>query len=106
MPFLTCQGQIDVFGKPQEQKLKLEFSRHILASDAPPIHTIFLPKDCLAAKIIQNSNCFCLAFADGPSVPCEKLVDCFKIEHGLELELVDSEVVGDSVSFTGRVIWG
>lgn len=106
MPILTCQGILDLLGKPTELKESAALDRHIVSSDDPPLHTVFLKRNSLAARIISSSGCFVLNSDDHDRSPCKRLLDCFKVGRSwIECEVVSSSEAGDSVSFTGRVVY-
>lgn len=106
MPILTCQGSVEIVGKSAELKESLLLDRHVVSSDDPPLHTVFLKKDSLASKLISASGCFVLNSDDLEHGSCERLLDCFKVGRSwTECEVVHSSDAGDSISFTGRVVY-
>lgn len=129
---VSCQGKHTLMGKDVEKHDILPITWHAPASSHPPMYAIFVNKDLMGAKIIEESRCFAVNFVsyklfekskDSLVVsgeytnklatlgihesPCEKLPDCFRLHDALgwlECEVVEAKEIGDCVLFIGRVL--
>jgi flavin reductase (DIM6/NTAB) family NADH-FMN oxidoreductase RutF len=130
---VTCRGRYDVVGRTEEKDDVVPLHWHSPVSSHPPLYSIFLQKDLMAAAIIRNSGCFVVNFVPFSMVDvikaamatsgeylekcdaigiheagCDKLVDCFRLKEALgwlECEVVEEKEVGDRVMFIGRVLF-
>lgn len=129
---ISCQGKHTLFGKEIEKHDILPITWHAPASSHPPMYAIFVNKELMGAKIIEESRCFVVNFVSYNlfesvqekltvsgeysdklgelglrETACEKLPDCFALRDAigrLECEVIESKEVGDSLMFLGRVI--
>lgn len=129
---LTCRGGHVVVGKEVEKDDVVPCSWHSPVSSHPPMYAVSLDKKLMAVSIIRDSGCFVVNFvpfsmaniikrAMGISgeflekcdalgvheMPCEKLVDCFKLKEALgwlECEVVEEKELGDHIMFIAKVL--
>lgn len=129
---ITCRGKHLVLGRETELDEILPLTWHSPASSHPPLYAIFVNKNLMGAKIIEQSRTFVVNFIPYKMAekalhamtvsgefsdkietiglhpaPCEKLVDCFALQHAigwLECEVIESKETGDSMLFLGKVV--
>ncbi len=130
---VTCRGKFELAGRLEEKHDVLPCHWHSPVSQHPPMYAISVSRNLMAASIIRESRAFVVNFIPFSLIdkvkssmfvsgeflekidvigmheaPCEKLVDCFKLEHALgwlECELVEERELGDHVLFIGKVLW-
>ncbi|MBI4146017.1 flavin reductase family protein [Candidatus Woesearchaeota archaeon] len=129
---VSCRGNVQIMNRMMERDEVLPLSWHSPSASHPPMYSIFVQKNLGGAEMIKESGVFVVNFVpfrvveharkamsvSGEYVdkleaiglhelPCEKLVDCFRLKEALgwlECEVVEHKEVGDHVLFLGKVV--